>query len=273
MTILIVLVGLLISHFATGFRHLRNFGWLMWPVEWGHRRLPDQAWLPFVLVAAVGFMVAWLATLLMTGLFGLVGWIVLALVVFIYSLGPRDLDQDVRTLLGRNSNRPDLTVDSAAAAMQLSLEDPPAQSAAAVFHAGLSRWFGILFWFVVLGIPGALIYRLTRVALQSDRFSESEILWLARLRIVLDWPVLALMVLAAGLCGDLDRIYQAWKEQRESGTGWLLTPALLDRVAEAIVPADADFNGGLVAGHQMVWRMLVLWMVVLSVMLLAGWLA
>lgn len=273
MTILIVLIGLLISHFATGFRHLRNFGWLTALIERIRARFPGTPWLAFVLVLILSLLVSAILVWVMTAMFGLLGWAVLALAVFIYTLGPRDLDKDVQTLAEREQAESPERVAEAARAMQLELGDGPAQAAGAVFHAALSRWFGILFWFVVLGIPGALIYRLTRVTLQTEALAADEIDWLARLRVVLDWPVLILVAISAGLCGDLDRIHRAWREQPDAHPVWLLTPNLLDHIAATIVSDHDSFDQGLTAGHQMVWRMLVLWLVALSVMLLAGWLA
>lgn len=272
MTIIVILVGILVSHLLTGLGRWRNFSWLLWPVRQLRDRFPDWAWLPMAVVMVVSLLTAMLAIWLMTAMLGVVGWVLLALVVFIYTAGPRDLDHDVGCLLDREESDDHSEVESTAWAMQLSLDDGAEESAAAVFHGALSRWFGVIFWFAVLGIPGALLYRLNRKALQMDELERDEIEWLARLRIVLDWPVLALMGVSMGLCGDLDRVYRAWQKQREHRPAWIITPSLLDRIATAIVPADADFDGGLMAAHRMVWRMLVLWLVVMSLLLLAGWL-
>lgn len=273
MTILIVLIGLLISHFATGFRHLRDFRWLLWPMHRLRRQFPDPPWLAFVMVPATAIVIAVLATWLLTALLGVVGWVLLAMAVFIYTLGPRDLDRDVAVLAGRETDADPADVSETARAMQVDVDtSTPVEAAAAVFHAGLSRWFGILFWFVVLGIPGAIVYRLTRIALQEPDLDSAEIDWLARLRMILDWPVLALMTLSAALCADLDKVYRAWAEQREEHGPWLLTPSLLDRVAAAIDPECETFDEGLKCGHRIVWRMLILWLVALSILLLAGWL-
>lgn len=273
MTILIVLIGLLISHFATGFRHLRDFRWLLWPMHRLRRQFPEPPWLAFVMVPTTAVVVALLATWLLTALLGVVGWALLALMVFIYTLGPRDLDRDMRVLMSRGEGADPEEVADSARAMQLDVDaSTPVEAAAAVFHAGLSRWFGILFWFVVLGIPGAIVYRLTRVALQEKNLKSAEIDWLARLRMILDWPVLGLMTLSAALCTDLDRVYRAWIDQREQHGPWLLTPSLLDRVATALVPESSDISEGLAIGHRVVWRMLILWLVALSILLLAGWL-
>ncbi len=273
MTILIVLIGLLISHVATGFRHLRDFRWMLWPIHWMRRRFPDYPWLTFVMVPMTAVVVAVLATWLMTSLLGLVGWALLALAVFIYTLGPRDLDRDVAILINRDSGSEPAEVEESARFMQLDVDrSSPVEAAAAVLHAGQSRWFGVLFWFVLVGIPGAITYRLTRIVLQDKSLSPEELDWLSRLRMILDWPVLALMTVSAALCTDLDKVYRAWGEQRQEHGPWLLTPTLLDRVAAAIDTHCESFDEGLLNGHRVVWRMLILWLVMLSLLLLAGWL-
>jgi len=271
MTILIVLAGLLISHFATGVRHLRNFSWLLWPMEQVRQRWSGPEWLPMVVVIATAWLVTWLATGLMTSLLGVVGWALLALMVFVYTLGPRDLDQDLAVLLARDDGADPAQVSETMAAMQLKPDDPPAAIAASVYHAALSRWFGLLFWFVLLGIPGAILYRLTRAALQQ-RLDVEEMDWMARLRLVLDLPVIGLMVAATAMCGDLDRVHRVWRDAAGSDPLWGLTPATLDKIAAELLPEGADFREALISGQQMVWRMLILWLVVLSLILLAGWL-
>ncbi len=273
MTVLIVLVGLLLSHLLTGVGRWRQFDWLLWPVRATRARYSEPAWLPMVLVLLTGILVPVVAIWLATALLGKAGWVLLALAAFIYTLGPRDLDQDVATLLARQESEDAAHLNETAEAMQLDLDGSADEAAAAVFHGALSRWFGILLWFVVLGIPGAVLYRLNRSALQMEELSAAEIDWLARMRIVLDWPVQALMMAGVGLCGDLDRVWRAWKELLDERPAWLITPSQLDRIAHAIVPSGAAFDDGLSAGHRMVWRVLVLWLVVMSVLLLAGLLA
>ncbi|TVQ42071.1 MAG: hypothetical protein EA370_00525 [Wenzhouxiangella sp.] len=272
MTILIVLIGLLISHFATGFRHLRRFGWVGPPLLWVQGRFPTHAWLPAVVLIAATVVGSWLAIWLVTALLGLLGAFLLALVVFILTLGPRDLDHDVAVLCG-GVEADQEAVASTLTAMRLEDDAPAPEGAAAVLHAGLSRWFGLLFWFVLLGITGALIYRLTRVALQLDQADPAALEWLARLRLVLDWPVLTLLTVSLALVNDLDRVLGAWRAQREQMPSWLITPSMLDRLAATLVTPDSELVEGISIGHQMVWRILVLWLVVLSILLLAGWLA
>src|SRR3970282_994329 len=96
-------------------------------------------------------------------LLGLAG-LVFALAVLFYTWGPRDLDVDVEAILDA---RDPLARRAAAARLwprtgTASLEG--GALAEAVFRSALQRWFGVLFWFLLLGPVGALLYRLTQLA-------------------------------------------------------------------------------------------------------------
>jgi AmpE protein len=271
MTILAVLIGLLISHFATGVRHVRRFEPLLAPAHWAHRSWPRIAWLVMAVLILTSLLVAGLAEWILIGLAGTLGWFLLAIFVFIYCLGPRDLDKDIQLLLERGPDSADPEVAATLRAMRLRPDSDAQAAASAVHHAALSRWFGLLFWFVVLGIPGALLYRLVRAGLQEP-FDTGSIDWLARLRLVLDWPVLVLAVISAGLCSDLDRVIEAWRQQPEESPLFGVTPDLLDRVAAIAIQPDATVSDALASAHRLVWRMLILWLVAMSLILIAGWL-
>ncbi len=273
MTIVIVLLGLLISHFFFRIKRFRDFRWLTRLISRLRARWPGVEWLALAVVLLMAPLLAWLGGAVMGFWLGLPGWFLFSLLVLLYTLGPRDLDRDVEALRAEGEAHIDpALVLRARRSMRLAADSNGVAAGAAVLHAALSRWFGILFWFVVLGPTGALLYRFNRAALQIDGLTKAEIGWLVRLRLVLDWPTLVLTVLAAGLCGDLDRVNQARKRYAEVQPGFWLWPSLLDRTAEAFVPPEVDQRQGLLLGHQMVWRMLMLWLVVMSLMLLAGWL-
>lgn len=268
MTVLIILAGLVLSHYFTAVGRWRDFDWLLWPVHETRRHFPQQPVLVLAALIVTVVLASALATWLMTALFGLAGWALLALAVFIYTLGPRDLDRDVLRMLDEPGH-----ADSREAAASLGLppEAGPGAAAAAVLHGARTRWFAILLWFTVLGIPGALLYRLCQRAMRIEDLAAAELDWLARLRWVLEWPVLVLMALAAGLVADLDRVVQAWKRYHAERPWWFFAPGILDAVAGALVEGEIDRADGLRRGHQLAWRILVLWLVVLSLMLIAGW--
>lgn len=270
MTILIVLLGLLLSHLVYPVARWRSFDWLAAPLRLVDRRYPERDWAPAALVSGLALLLALILTVPATVLAGQAGWFVMALLMFIYTLGPRDLDRDVQSLLvGGNDSR----YLKARRVMRIRADAGPRQAAAAVFHAAQARWFGILFWFVILGVAGALLYRLTRESLHVQDLGPGQSAWLVHLRRILDWPVLVLMLLSAALGGDYDRIRQAWQLHNQGRSVWLLDETVLDQLAEAVVDESISFEDGVSTGHHLVWRMLMIWLVVLSLLLIAGWLS
>ena len=270
MTVLIVLLGLLLSHILYPLVRRRSFAWfnrLMLHVQQGW---PGRPWYPAAAVLIIALLLSWVASALATAWAGLFGWFLLALAAFIYCLGPRDLDRDVQSLLA-GGNEPRHLKARRIMRIQRTADAPTA--AAGIFHAAQARWFGVVFWFVVLGIPGALLYRLTRLSLHFPDWSEGQARSLLQLRFVLDWPVLVLMLISAGLGGDLDAVRQAWRRHVDGQSAWVIRDDVLDGVAALTVAPDASFEEGVEAGHHMVWRMLLIWLVALSLLLIAGWLS
>ena len=158
----------------------------------------------------------------------------------------------------------------------------------AVFRGALQRWFAVLLWFLLLGPAGALLYRLAQLA--STRTLSAELppahaAMVARLRAILEWPVAQLCVLALALVANFDVVIGSWRDwHAQHGRGWLqLDSGFLDAVAlasvdcelieeEAYDPAE-DAPPALLAlrdAMSLVWRILLLWLTVLALAVLAG---
>lgn len=269
-TILIVLLGLLLSHLIYPLARWRSFDWFTALMRSVLDRAGGRDWAPTAAVILIALVVSLGASILMVELLGTAGWFALALLVFVYTLGPRDLDRDVQALLVGGSDPRHL---KARRWMRIQRDATPGDAAAAVFHAAQARWFGILFWFVVLGIAGALLYRLTRLSLHMSGLSPGQAGWLMRLRAIVDWPILVLMLISAGLGADFDRVRQAWRMHTRDRSPWSIREEILDEVAKGMVDPTGSFEDGVTLGHHMVWRMLLIWLVVLSLLLIAGWLS
>jgi len=275
MTILVVLVSLLVSHLVPGVRGVRRFDGLLWLAEQVEARvnLPSWGWTALIVIIAV--VVGAVISALGQGLLGPLGWFVIAVLVLVLCLGPRDLDVDVQAMLDDPNSD---AADEARVALNIRPDDDGDMAAAAVFNGALARWFGAIFWFVILGIPGALLYRLTRVSVLHSALDEARRDHLLRLRTVLDAPVIALIGLGLALTADFDRIVQAWvqyRRDREPGDliSGLPQAALLTRMASTLVSPGVALPVGLRSGHHLIWRVLILWLVVLSILMLAGWLS
>ncbi len=268
MTILALLFGLTVSHLLPDLARLRQYRWLLLAIDAIDRALGRREWSRLAAVIAVPVISAAAVSALVGALAGTLGLLLLGVATVVYCLGPRDLDHDVASVL--DDQRPPATRQIAMESLQLSPETRGPAAAAAALHASLARWFGILFWFALLGIAGALLYRTARIGLQDQQVQESQRELLQRLLDILNWPVLVLMALSMALIADFEKV---WHFFRKIGDHWSLHAGVLDELAELLCAPDTDLETGLAEGWMVTRRLLWLWLAVLSVLLLVGWLS
>jgi len=221
-------------------------------------------------------------------MFGLLSF-AFAVCVLWYCWGPRDLSEDVDGVI----KAPDSERRIAAAQLlrpdgaEAPLPFDAALLVDATFQSALKRWFGVLFWFLVLGPCGALLYRLTQLLAWSpglaDQQSGEGRQLVRRLSLMLDWAPAHLMALALAVASDFDAVFQTWKSWHERiGKGYFsLDLGFLSAIAKASVDADViagdgyaeDINDPLVelvdARHLLV-RVLIVWLAVSGLLVLGG---
>lgn len=295
-TLLAVIVALAIGHLAPGIAAgLRQFGWFGDWLRWLDAQFPEGSFWR----GRYGIALALVVPLLLAGLLqfaldepllGFAG-LLLDIAVLFWCWGPRDLDLDVAAVL----DAPDAASRRDAARRLW----PPGQDAVldgpalveAVFRNALRRWFGVLFWFLLLGPFGALLYRLTALAAEQEAEAvPHDTLAGARVwRSLLEWPVTQLMTLALALVGNFDSVMAAWREDGAFGLdGRLLANAARASVRSEIAEEVADYaESGIPAATaiaeafgelpelrdamSLVWRVLVLWLAAIALFVVAGW--
>jgi AmpE protein len=285
-----ILLVLFVAHAAPDLARWRDFAWLRrWQEQVGR-----QGGDVFGLVLCVGVPV--LACALVQA--ALHGW-VLALLrlafaagVLFYCWGPRDLERDAEAV----DKAPDS--DQRAAAAQALRPDEAQQPlpfagadlVEAAFFSALRRWFGVLFWFAVLGPAGALLYRLIQLLAFAPAFADGPSVaqrgLLERAARILDWLPSHLVALSLALVSDFDAVFKAWRDYHAAnGKGYFsLDLGFLSAIARASVDADvaADSEGETSARNPrvalddamvLVRRVLIVWLTILAVIVLAGWFA
>ena len=298
LTLIAVVIALALGHVAPSLAaSARDYGWYRGWLRWLDLRFPtDGFWrgrfgialalLPPLLVVVI------FQTALDKPLLGLAG-LLFAIAVLFYCWGPRDLDLDVEAIV----NAPDPAARRDAAAKLAQTGVPPTLDAPslveAVFRNAQRRWFGVLFWFLLLGPLGAIAYRLTALACEEDAADLPTVTRAGArsLLAVLDWPVAQLMTLALALVGDFDTVVGAWKDNGGASLQFDAPfLAVAGRASVRIELADEAMDyaddgivapGVLVAAMgelpelrdamSLVWRMLLLWLAVLALFVIAGW--
>lgn len=218
-------------------------------------------------------------------LWGLPGML-FGVLVLLLCWGPRDLDVDVEAVL-------DADDPQARHARLQELSPQPGQGvgegpvlAGPLLRSALRRWFAPLFWFLLLGPAGALMYRLVeRSAIHAQVLPADNAAgaW-AWLR-ALEWPVAQLMTLTLALVGNFDLVYRAWRGA--GGDEPRLESGFLEAAARAAVSGELEeeaedyrLEGRMVVPDEMpelrdamslVWRMLLLWLALLALLVIAGW--
>jgi AmpE protein len=162
------------------------------------------------------------------------------------------------------------------------LETCRAKMVDAVFSESLHRWFGVIFWFAVLGIVGAFLYRMVDwLACEKSSLTSAQKQLIMRTRQVLDWPAAQLMTLSLAIATDFDSVFIAWRRYHdeqghglfEGSNGFLLASARqIVLSGHAAQDGYADQLSGPLAtlkqSMDLVWRVLGVWMTTLALLLL-----
>ncbi|MET0809349.1 MAG: hypothetical protein ABWX93_11405 [Pseudoxanthomonas sp.] len=292
-TLLAVVIALVLGHIAPALvTSARRYAWYEQWLQWlGANAGEGGSWRgPYGIALALMpplLLVALLQWLLHGPLLGLPG-LLFGIAALVYAWGPRDLDVDVESII----DAPDPSARREAVARlwpegEKVAADGPAL-VEAVFRNALHRWFGVLFWFLLLGPFGALLYRLAAFSATGayTRTLPARTLAGARaLYAALDWPVAQLMTLSMALVGNFDAVFTAWRQAH--GNRWQLDNTFLGAAARASVrselaeEAEEYAEEGMVQAMRelpelrdamsLVWRILLLWLAVLALFVIAGW--
>jgi AmpE protein len=293
LTLIAVVVALVLGHAAPALAAgVRDFSWYRHWLHWLGTHFPSGFWR-----GRYGIVLALIPPLLLVALFqaalhkpllGFAG-LVFAIAMLFYCWGPRDLDLDVEAIV--SAPDPQTRIDAIDRLRTPGVTAPQDASmlVEAVFRNAQRRWFGVLFWFLVLGPVGALLYRLGTLASEDDlaELPPDTSTGARALLSVLDWPVAQLMTLALALVGNFDTVVGAWKEH--GGASLRMDSDFLAAAARASVRTELadealdDVDTGtamatttgelpeLLDAMSLVWRVLLSWLAVLALFVVAGW--
>ena len=273
MNLIALLIGLVIERLATQLFHLRRLRWLDRIIDAGFgraERLPNwPAIVPIIVLALLLGLPVYIATFVLGAGFilgdTLAGfpYMLLAIVVLFFSLGPQDIGEDV---------------DEYCRALEEGEEDRIQQTAKAIVESDVptdelerihkveeavcvqanNRLFAVVFWFVLLGPLGAWTYRVTDLIRRRAR----------------------LTAIGYAAAGHFDAAIGAWRAPTEQKDASLseYNENLLARVGvAALALADADDEDltqrgvrGATAANKLVFRLLLIWAVVIAAMTLYG---
>lgn len=287
MTLIAILASLVLERLLDHVQDLRRYERYQDYVEWLRQRLHGDVWEGRAGVVALLAPIVLITILLQVGLgdalFGLLG-LLFAVGVLVFCLGPRDLGHELAQYREAQVSG-NLELSTRLARTLLGVEPPsdPLEQARAVTGGVLvqanQRIFGVLFWFVVLGPVGAVLYRAVTELSRLTQQDNDEFSWSARqLNEILDWLPARLVALGYALSGHFEAAMVGWREATANKEYWLV-PAAQVLAATGTGALDLDqeiddsmaWDQALQSAMGLVWRTLILWVFVIALLTLVGW--
>ena len=303
MNLIALLIGLLIERLATSLFHWRRMRGMDRLIDAGFRQARRVASWP-ALIPLIGLTISLvLPVFLVIVLLGdaLLGfpYLFLAIVVLFFSLGPKDIGEDVNEYCDALESGDEEIVNQRAKA--LVENDVPADALermrcveSAVFIQANNRLFAVIFWFVALGPFGPLgawAYRVTDLVRRRAVFSASRgeaaenagVIRDAAIRLHgwLAWIPARLTAVGYAIAGHFDGALTAWRTPDEpppstpsEGSEMLLARVGIGAMAvhdyEDEAPTDRATRGAS-AANRLVFRLFMIWIVAIAALTLYGW--
>ncbi|MFQ5633747.1 MAG: regulatory signaling modulator protein AmpE [Gammaproteobacteria bacterium] len=306
MNFVALLLGLGVERLLTHLFHLREFRWLDPMFDWLTERLREESRTPAVigviLFTTIAVLPVALVAIALGGTLLQIPYFILAVLVLLFSLGPRDLQTEVDDYCAAERARnPEDTVQVARELWEGDVDEDPNQHVnqvrRAIFIQANNRIFAVVFWFLLLGPTGAWLFRVLdlmrrRLAFEYNRtghdFCNTALVWAVRsVHGVFAWLPARVLILGYALAGSFDGAIAAWRAYfRATGDEFFrATNDLLDCVgngATGSLPempppgpgpdASADMLVG--AAMDLVSRTLwLIWCPAIAVLTLTDWLS
>jgi len=294
MILFTLLVGLAIDRVWDAAVRLRSFAWFMNYSARLRRGLGSAPWadgpLGLLLVLLFPVLVVLLVQQLFTAMWGFFGFL-FALAVLVYTLGPRDLERDVRRFL----NAWEQGDEGEAWALVREIDgdadtaDYYPDSLGRVAIEGISiaaheRILGVIFWFVALGPVGAFLFRMICLLREHGRRDEPHSGFTRAVEVaygLIGWPSSRLAALGYALVGSFADALYRWRETAASPNkhGVLDPRRVLAASGLGALQVDdeaLDDRGFSVlqvrAALAMAWRTVILALALVALATLGGWL-
>lgn len=300
MNLIALLIGLVIERLATQLFHWRRMRWMDRIIDFGFAQAQRVAnWpalIPVVLLAIVLVLPVYAVIWFLGGTLAGFTYLLLAIVVLFFSLGPQDIGEEATEYCKALESEDEENVQHAAKAIvEGEVPTDPRERIHCVEESicvqANNRLFAVIFWFVILGPLAAWAYRATDLirrravftATRAETPEDSAPLirdaavtlhgWLA-------WIPARLTAVGYATAGHFDEAIAAMRaptEQRDATQSehsenllarvGVAALALQDKPDETITERGVR---GAVAANRLVFRLLLIWAVVIAAMTLYG---
>ena len=288
MKLIALILGLIIERAATHLLHLRELRWFDAYFDYGDeqiRKLPASlALVGTVCVLLIPLLPVIAVSLAFRDVLWDLPYLAFAVVVLLFSLGPKDLGEEVEEFCSAIKKG---NADEAHRVAKILLEsdietDPePRAIGEAIFVQANNRIFGVIFWFVVLGPFGAWLFRVSdlfrrRTVFEGQR-GKSANDHIEFVHGLLSYIPARLAAVGYAVGGSFDDAFDAWREYLPAEDEPFFTTT--ERIAATVGcgamtlggTPPADNHSAATNAMRLVTRAIFAWITVVALMTLFGW--
>lgn len=289
MTLIILLCGLAMEYFLGVLDDVRQMVWFDRYSDWLENKLVQSSYWN----SAGGIIMTLVGPLLLVLLidYGLKNIFfplsyLFALAVLLNSIGPKFLDASLSAYVEALDAEDDVQARHYAGEFCQSLAAPDPvkdeqEIIECIFVQANERLYAVIFWFIVLGPFGAMLYRLANILKTKYQDIHGDYADSAKqLSSILNWPSIRLFALGNALAGNMIEAMEAWRVNEDSsfdaneavlvasGLG-----ALHYRPETNTEEGKVDRSNWIRAAQGLINRTLIVWLTALGIMTIAGVLA
>jgi len=286
MTLIILLCGLALEYFLGALDDIRQLAWFGRYSDWLENKFVQSSYWN----SAAGIIMTLAGPLLLVLLidYGLKNIFfplsyLFALIVLLNSIGPKFLNESLSAYTEALDVEDDVQARHYAGEFCHSVAAPDPDKdeqeiIGSIFVEANERLYAVIFWFIVLGPFGAMLYRLANILKTKHQDIHGDYADSVRhLNNILNWPSTRLIALGNALAGNMIEAMEAWRSSEDSSfdanEAVLMSSgfgALHYRPGIDMQGDDLDRSYWIRATQGLINRTLIVWLTVLGIMTIAG---
>lgn len=280
MALISIIISLMLDH---AFRHFPHFRDLSWFENFSQRFIgfidSDNGWFKLITVLAAPVLLIVLLQLALFNILWGIPFLLLSVPVLFYCLGPDCLINEIEAYLdARSLGDDDEALHYAGALTGCPASCSPDQQTTDVTRAILSttneRVFTVLLWFVLLGPLGAVLCRLTTSLSKQCDIDEETRNAAAMLQACMAWAPARILAIGYALTGHFDGAVHAYRSRpHEDNIALANYDVLINTGLGALRHQKmTDEISCIRSARSLVTRSILIWVAVLALLTLGGWL-
>lgn len=279
MALISIILGLLLDRALRHMHDLRDLSWFEHYTEMLINVISiNNDAIKLILILALPLTITLIVQLLLMDLLFGIPYFVFGVIALLYCLGPACLSSDIQAYLeARSLGDDDEALHYAGSLTEKPASTVPDQQTSDVTRAILlsanERIFSVLFCFVLLGPFGAVVYRLlTNISKRDD---DSLLVQYAMLvQSIIAWIPAHLLAAGYALTGHFDGAFRAYQSlPREPNLSMANHDVLVTTGLGALRGQEVtDEISCIQSARDLVMRSITVWIAVLALLTLGGWL-